>query len=101
MGLDDLKWLRCLVTESTPDAETPPAAYFDFLILMTVVQDLHAWSRLAEPGIAAWLADAPARKLDRLSLASHTETAARFESLGGRDALQRAVDDLKLTTERG
>ena len=76
-----------------PDAETPPEAYFDFLILMTAVQDLRAWSRLAEPGIAAWLPNDPsARELDRRSLESHNERAERLESLGGRAALQRAVD---------
>lgn len=104
LGVDDLKMLRCEVTESMPEEGTPPEAYFGFLILMSAVQDMRGWSRLAEPGSGptvarlGWGAEATrrAREADRRSLESHREAAERFKALGGRSALQAAVDALNL-----
>lgn len=102
LGVDDMKMLRCEVTESMPEEGMPPEAYFRFLVLMSAVQDMRGWSRLAEPGMGptvaalGWKDEVAGRRMDRRSLEAHREAAARFEDLGGKAALQAASDGLNL-----
>ncbi|CAN5664882.1 hypothetical protein BH11ARM2_BH11ARM2_00190 [soil metagenome] len=94
LGADDLKMLRSEFTMAQP-RELPPVAYFDFLILMTAVQEMREWSKLAEPGMAAWLPEeSQAREMDRRAIEAHTDAVQHFEGLGGKTALQNAVDRL-------
>ena len=78
-------------------------ALLDFMILLTMVQDVRAWSELAEPGLAPKLFDLgeewepeieKAREIDRMSLDDLSRVWARFQAAGGKDALAAAIDRL-------
>lgn len=75
LGLEGLKTLRADVTMAQPEEGTPPETYFRFLVIMSAVQDMRAWSRLAEPGLGpkvaalGWDAEVEgARAMDRRNL---------------------------------
>ena len=81
-------------------------ALLDFCVMLTMVQDMRAWSKLSEPGIAALMmgdddedgADEQtieeARELDRLSIESHSRVAEEFQELGGKVEFQKRIDHL-------
>lgn len=85
-------------------------AFMEFIVRYTLVQDMRDWSCLAEPGIASFMIDddtiseediEDAREIDRNSLDMHAEFTGEFEKLGGREAFQRAIDNLnKLWTSK-
>lgn len=71
-------------------------ALLDFMVLLSLVQDMRDWSVLSEPGLAGKMLDAgeewegeieDAREIDRRSVEMHEEIAREFESKGGRPAL--------------
>lgn len=100
---DDLKMVRAdffnrlSFEDRSDDADD---AILDLMQLFSMVQDLCAWRRHAEPGMAAkimslgpeWEEEIErAREMDQRSIGMHTEIAARFERAGGRDALAAAL----------
>jgi hypothetical protein len=76
--------------------------FLEFCMMLTMVQDMCAWRKLAEPGMAAWMIDdgdleeeiEQAREMDRHSIAFHSEVSSEFEEAGGKEGFQNVINRL-------